>query len=164
MDSWIRFARSEETRKPYQTGNASLPNVPQRPARLTGATNIPRYLGRTWAAIDATVSDKSDKTMAGGPIARFALSIHPSLRELKTRACRMPRRARRLSTGEAWMKSILDPSFRYVRSDKTDIRKTFARIRRQNALAQGDYPEASASNGRPGTVIVQLDRPGLKSA
>lgn len=31
------------------------------------------------------------------------------------------------------MKSILDPSFRYVRSDKTDIRKTFARVRRELA-------------------------------
>ena len=29
------------------------------------------------------------------------------------------------------MKSILDPSFRYVSSSNTDLRKTFARIRRQ---------------------------------
>jgi hypothetical protein len=29
------------------------------------------------------------------------------------------------------MKSILDPSFRYTPSFKTDIRKTFARLRRQ---------------------------------
>jgi len=29
------------------------------------------------------------------------------------------------------MKSILDPSFRYVKSTDTDIRKTFARIRRE---------------------------------
>jgi len=29
------------------------------------------------------------------------------------------------------MKSILDPSFRYTRSIDTDIRKTFARIRRE---------------------------------
>ena len=28
------------------------------------------------------------------------------------------------------MKSILDPSFRYTSSSKTDLRKTFARIRR----------------------------------
>lgn len=28
------------------------------------------------------------------------------------------------------MKSILDPSFRYTRSDQTDLRKTFARVRR----------------------------------
>jgi hypothetical protein len=29
------------------------------------------------------------------------------------------------------MKSILDPSFRYTKSIDTDIRKTFARIRRE---------------------------------
>lgn len=29
------------------------------------------------------------------------------------------------------MKSILDPSFRYVNSQSTDLHKTFARIRRQ---------------------------------
>lgn len=36
------------------------------------------------------------------------------------------------------MKSILDPSFRYTSSANTDLRKTFARIRRENRkLAQG---------------------------
>ena len=35
------------------------------------------------------------------------------------------------------MKSILDPSFRYTKSVDTDLRKTFARIRReQRALQQ----------------------------
>jgi len=29
------------------------------------------------------------------------------------------------------MKSLLDPTFRYVPSTQTDIRKTFARIRRE---------------------------------
>ena len=29
------------------------------------------------------------------------------------------------------MKSILDPSFRYVSSHSTDLRKTFARIKRE---------------------------------
>jgi hypothetical protein len=32
---------------------------------------------------------------------------------------------------EADMKSILDPSFRYTKSVETDLRKTFARIRRE---------------------------------
>ena len=39
------------------------------------------------------------------------------------------------------MKSILDPSFRYTKSVDTDLRKTFARIRReqrQHAQLQGD--------------------------
>ena len=30
------------------------------------------------------------------------------------------------------MKSILDPTFRYTSSANTDLRKTFARIRREN--------------------------------
>jgi len=30
------------------------------------------------------------------------------------------------------MKSILDPTFRYTSSTNTDLRKTFARIRREN--------------------------------
>lgn len=29
------------------------------------------------------------------------------------------------------MKSILDKGFKYTRSDKTDIRKTFARVKRE---------------------------------
>lgn len=33
------------------------------------------------------------------------------------------------------MKSILNPEFRYVRSEKTDIRKLFARVRKQMADA-----------------------------
>ena len=33
------------------------------------------------------------------------------------------------------MKSILDPSFRYTPSAETDIRKTFARIRREQRQA-----------------------------
>jgi hypothetical protein len=44
------------------------------------------------------------------------------------------------------MKSILDPAFRYTPSANTDIRKTFARVRRemrrvsqnQNARQEGD--------------------------
>jgi hypothetical protein len=33
------------------------------------------------------------------------------------------------------MKSILDPTFRYTSSAATDLRKTFARIRREQAEA-----------------------------
>jgi len=39
------------------------------------------------------------------------------------------------------MKSILDPSFRYTKSVDTDLRKTFARMRReqrQQAQLQGE--------------------------
>lgn len=35
---------------------------------------------------------------------------------------------------EEGMKSILDPSFRYTKSVDTDIRKTFARVRRELGL------------------------------
>jgi hypothetical protein len=45
------------------------------------------------------------------------------------------------------MKSILDPSFRYVPSTSTDLRKTFSRIRRemQRAGAQGPRVDAAVS-------------------
>lgn len=33
-------------------------------------------------------------------------------------------------------KSILDPNFKYVPSTQTDLRKTFARIRREMKVAQ----------------------------
>jgi hypothetical protein len=36
------------------------------------------------------------------------------------------------------MKSILDPSFRYTPSFKTDLRKTFARARRQQGKDSSD--------------------------
>lgn len=32
-------------------------------------------------------------------------------------------------------RGLLDPTFRYVRAEKTDIRKTFARVRRELAAA-----------------------------
>ena len=50
------------------------------------------------------------------------------------------------------MKSILDPSFRYVPSHATDIRKTFERIRR----------EQQATARRPGDTVVQL-KPALRT-
>jgi hypothetical protein len=34
------------------------------------------------------------------------------------------------------MKSILDPSFRYTKSVDTDLRKTFARVRRERRKQQ----------------------------
>lgn len=38
------------------------------------------------------------------------------------------------------MKSILDPSFKYVPSASTDLRKTFARVRREQAQAKAAPP------------------------
>ena len=43
-------------------------------------------------------------------------------------------------------KSILDRSFRYVPSTQTDLRKTFARIRRERQLTQP----------RPGSIVVPI--------
>lgn len=36
------------------------------------------------------------------------------------------------------MKSILDPTFHYTPSAKTDLRKTFARIRREQAKKKAE--------------------------
>ncbi len=38
------------------------------------------------------------------------------------------------------MKSLLDPSFRYTPSFSTDLKQTFARVRREMRQAQGDVP------------------------
>ncbi|MBI4207394.1 MAG: hypothetical protein HY527_20435 [Betaproteobacteria bacterium] len=42
------------------------------------------------------------------------------------------------------MKSILDRSFRYTSSAQTDLRKTFARIRREQRLHERDEVQAVA--------------------
>ena len=49
------------------------------------------------------------------------------------------------------MKSILDPTFRYTPSVQTDLRKTFARIRREQRAADraGADSEESLSNVLP---------------
>ena len=48
------------------------------------------------------------------------------------------------------MKSILDPTFRYTPSVQTDLRKTFARIRREQRSAdRGGASEDSLSNVLP---------------
>ena len=49
------------------------------------------------------------------------------------------------------MKSILDPSFHYVPSTQTDIRKTFNRIRREMARAK-------AQAGRDPGLVVMMPR------
>ena len=46
------------------------------------------------------------------------------------------------------MKSLLDPSFKYVPSLQTDLRKTFARIRREQLEKTQISFRAPASNDR----------------
>ena len=41
------------------------------------------------------------------------------------------------------MKSILDPSFKYTPSVETDLRKTFARVRRDQRKAQQAAPPSN---------------------
>jgi hypothetical protein len=53
-------------------------------------------------------------------------------------------------------KSILDPSFRYTSSANTDIRKTFARARREQRRAA--EIEAFPSKPEPAKAIA-FDRP-----
>jgi hypothetical protein len=50
--------------------------------------------------------------------------------------------------------NILDPKFRYVDSYSTDLRKTFARIRRENRERSGAVAKPIASSAR----VVTLER------
>jgi len=52
------------------------------------------------------------------------------------------------------MKSILDPTFRYTNSANTDVRKTFARIRREQKQRERNDATAAA----PANVLVMQSR------
>ena len=59
------------------------------------------------------------------------------------------------------MKSILDPSFRYTTSVNTDLRKTFARIRReQQRLARSEATESATVAG----VVLPLGQRKVRAA
>jgi hypothetical protein len=57
------------------------------------------------------------------------------------------------------MKSILDPSFRYTKSVDTDLRKTFARIRREQQR-QARTPATGAGAG----VVLTLGQRKVRAA
>lgn len=57
------------------------------------------------------------------------------------------------------MKSILDPSFRYTSSANTDLRKTFARIRRENRKGA----QTVRTKGEPSNVATFPRRSGAAS-
>ena len=54
------------------------------------------------------------------------------------------------------MKSILDPTFRYVPSVETDLKKTFSRIRREMEKAKAKNQVMSAAGA---TRVIMLNRP-----
>jgi len=54
------------------------------------------------------------------------------------------------------MKSILDPSFRYTTSVETDLKKTFARIRREQRKLQ--QVEAAAATAEALNKVLPIKR------
>lgn len=55
------------------------------------------------------------------------------------------------------MKSILDPSFRYTKAIETDLRKTFARVRRERAKDEaGKAAAAVAAAAAPLASVTSL--------
>jgi hypothetical protein len=60
---------------------------------------------------------------------------------------------------EVRMKSILDPSFRYTSSANTDIRKTFARVRREMRRQSQANPIQDGDNAVKVTPIFRSQRP-----
>lgn len=53
------------------------------------------------------------------------------------------------------MKSILDPSFRYTSSANTDLRKTFARIRREARRQPQSSPRDQADPAKNVTPLFR---------
>ena len=56
------------------------------------------------------------------------------------------------------MKSILDPTFRYTSSANTDLRKTFARVRRESRR-QAQAPAREEADAKKVTSIFRGQRP-----
>jgi len=60
---------------------------------------------------------------------------------------------------EVRMKSILDPTFRYTSSANTDLRKTFARIRRESRRQVHGSTRDDADAAKKVTPIFRGQRP-----
>lgn len=58
------------------------------------------------------------------------------------------------------MKSILDPTFRYTNSANTDVRKTFARIRKEQKRRERALPAAPAPTN---VLVMEARRAGSAS-
>lgn len=60
------------------------------------------------------------------------------------------------------MKSILDPSFQYTPSVNTDLRKTFARIRReQRRQGQAAVDAAVETHGKVASIVRRQKQAAL---
>ena len=63
------------------------------------------------------------------------------------------------------VKSILDQSFRYTPSNETDLKKTFAKIRRQQRLGERSQAQTgSEANAKAHTNVSPTRLPGRVSA
>jgi hypothetical protein len=82
------------------------------------------------------------------------LRVVPSLQERRRSSAVEPRRERM----EVCMKSILDPTFRYTSSANTDLRKTFARIRRESRR-QSQASVRDEADAKKVTPIFRGQRP-----
>jgi ABC-type transporter MlaC component len=61
------------------------------------------------------------------------------------------------------MKSIFDSSFEYTPSHETDLRKTFARIRREQQAHTQDEQQTQTPGAAAIPTLVQLKRAGARS-
>jgi hypothetical protein len=57
------------------------------------------------------------------------------------------------------MKSILDPTFRYTPSVETDLRRTFARIRREQRARDVTRDVKASRDAQNRCAVVPLARP-----
>ena len=62
------------------------------------------------------------------------------------------------------MKSILDPTFRYTSSLNTDIRKTFARARRDHQKAAAPPLPCEAARGTVASIVGRTVRNRARGA
>ena len=83
-------------------------------------------------------------SLAPGHASKVLLRLHFSASRNGTCVFIMGDERTTQATKEGYVKSILDPSFRYTRSVDTDLRKTFARVRREQRRQQNVGEQASA--------------------
>jgi hypothetical protein len=99
----------------------------------------PEVSARLTIGVKTSIIQTASSIRQTSPVAVLGKVLAPVLRAVRSSLRVAPRRptlplqvlhvASRL---EVRMKSILDPTFRYTSSANTDLRKTFARIRREN--------------------------------